>query len=157
MSSLRAMPGGKELNIRPKPILVGHWQALLTEAAKPAIGKYEIENCHDNYGTVVRDVHGEDTGAWYPEDLATCPYTMFRTSSDIRPVWGRIMHNLQTVVPFLAPPNSDATVTPSPSPSSSPSPSLSRPGCHAFPDMLEARPMRDIFLLCLSLPRTHSI
>eukprot|EP00662_Eupelagonemidae_sp_cell21_P056906 gene56906-biopygen102990 len=90
------------------------WQSLLTNEAKPTIGKFPIENCHNNYGNPT----------FYPLDLDTCPFTMFRTSSDIRPVWERLIHNLQTTIPFLSSAQARRT-------------SLSRPGCHAFPDMLE--------------------
>jgi hypothetical protein len=56
-----------------------------------------------------------------------CPYNTFRTSGDITNLWDRVMANLLTVVPFLSP---DAA-------SGRPSLPLSRPGCFAYPDMLE--------------------
>ena len=43
---------------------------------------------------------------------------MFRSSGDIRPQWGSILSNLQTIPPLAAA-------------------NLSRPGCWAYPDMLE--------------------
>ena len=45
-----------------------------------------------------------------------CPYSLFRTSRDIRPNWGSVINNLATVVHFLGP-----------------SP-LSRPSCWAYPE-----------------------
>ena len=59
-------------------------------------------------------------GHRYPTDLAACPFTLFRTSSDIRPVWKHVIHNLQSAVPYL----SGGTES-----------SLSRPGCTAHPDV----------------------
>jgi hypothetical protein len=43
---------------------------------------------------------------------------MYRSSSDIRPQWGSILNNLETIPPLAAA-------------------NLSRPGCWAYPDMLE--------------------
>ena len=89
------------------------WQELLTRSRVDA-PKFPLENCHNNYGSGL-------THTSFPIDLASCPYTLFRTSSDIRPVWERVVHNLQSVVPYLAGTEQ----------------SLSRPGCLAFADMLE--------------------
>ena len=47
---------------------------------------------------------------------AACPFNMFRSSNDIRAKWSSIMNNLHTTQRFL---------------------NVSRPGCWAYPDMLE--------------------
>ena len=98
------------------------WQRLLIRGARPALGKFPLENCHNDYGDALT------TGTQYPIDLATCPFTTFRTSSDIRPVWERVIHNLQTVIPYL----SGGTES-----------SLSRPGCTAHPDVSTLSPVPD--------------
>eukprot|EP00755_Sulcionema_specki_P032358 Sspe_Gene.19718::Locus_7196_Transcript_1_1_Confidence_1.000_Length_1434::g.19718::m.19718/K07407/E3.2.1.22B, galA, rafA; alpha-galactosidase len=62
----------------------------------------------------------------YPTDPSvTCPYNFYRTSTDIRPNWGSIMGNLHTTIPF----NQNGT---------------SRPGCWAYPDMLEVGQMPSV-------------
>lgn len=65
-----------------------------------------IENCHNGpnipWGT----------------DPSSCPFHMYRSSTDIAPCWGSILANLQTVVPLAEG-------------------GLSYPGCWAYPDMLE--------------------
>mmetsp|Transcript_25776 Transcript_25776/g.41677 ORF Transcript_25776/g.41677 Transcript_25776/m.41677 type:complete len:430 (-) Transcript_25776:2525-3814(-) len=49
-----------------------------------------------------------------------CPYHMFRTGSDIQPTFGSVMENLRQAFKFLNKTNP-----------------ISRPGCWAYPDMLE--------------------
>merc|ERR1712167_317218 len=70
-----------------------------------------IENCHNGGpagNTPHYDAHGK----------LICPYHTYRSSTDIRPVYGSILVNLLSVPP-LAEMN------------------LSVPGCWAYPDMLE--------------------
>lgn len=52
--------------------------------------------------------------------LEWCPFNIYRTSNDIRPSFSSVMHNLHTTIPFQDIDNP-----------------LSRPGCWAYPDMLE--------------------
>uniref|UniRef100_A0A7S3LNX9 Alpha-galactosidase n=1 Tax=Aplanochytrium stocchinoi TaxID=215587 RepID=A0A7S3LNX9_9STRA len=47
-----------------------------------------------------------------------CPWNYYRTSGDIRPNYGSVISNLQSTIPFA-------------------NKGLSRPGCWAYPDMLE--------------------
>eukprot|EP00696_Hemimastix_kukwesjijk_P011490 gnl/Hemi2/24422_TR8211_c0_g1_i1.p1 gnl/Hemi2/24422_TR8211_c0_g1~~gnl/Hemi2/24422_TR8211_c0_g1_i1.p1 ORF type:complete len:435 (-),score=140.77 gnl/Hemi2/24422_TR8211_c0_g1_i1:163-1467(-) len=78
------------------------WRALFNATSpKPVM----IENCHN--GIIPTD-----------NTPATCPYHMYRSSTDIAPCYGSILANLQTVVPLAAK-------------------GLSYPGCWAYPDMLE--------------------
>eukprot|EP00040_Diaphanoeca_grandis_P023817 m.130100 g.130100 ORF g.130100 m.130100 type:complete len:411 (+) comp29458_c0_seq1:69-1301(+) len=65
-----------------------------------------IELCHQ----------GSDT----PTNTTFCPYNLYRTSGDIRSNFKSVIHNLQTVIPYLEA-----------------QPPLSFPGCWAYPDMLE--------------------
>ena len=53
---------------------------------------------------------------------AACPFNMFRTGGDIVPDFGVVVDKLQRTVPYLG----NATFAP-----------ISRPGCWAYPDMLE--------------------
>mmetsp|Transcript_19909 Transcript_19909/g.39077 ORF Transcript_19909/g.39077 Transcript_19909/m.39077 type:complete len:454 (-) Transcript_19909:128-1489(-) len=57
--------------------------------------------------------------------LRDCPYHMFRTSGDISASWESMFANLQTTIPYQgkAP--------------------ISRPGCWAYPDMLEVGLLKD--------------
>jgi len=83
-----------------------------------ATGKaLEVENCHQGHNFTDGGNPGQMGPGW-------CPYNLFRTSNDITNLWDRVMSNLMTVVPFLM----DAPNSSSP---------LSRPGCWAYPDMLE--------------------
>ena len=95
----------------------------LYAALQNATGKtFETENCH--WGTCMPKV--TDVPYQFAADDSSCPtkdwcpFNMFRTSGDIRATWASWTRNLQTVVPFLDP------VAP-----------LSRPGCWAYPDMLQ--------------------
>ena len=85
---------------------------LYAQLMKATGRAYSIENCH--WGRCTR---GDDsscpTADW-------CPFNWFRTSGDINPSPTSWLANLQTTRPFQ-----DA---------GSP---LSRPGCWAYPDMLE--------------------
>jgi alpha-galactosidase len=83
------------------------------QAGKPNI---VVENCHNgprsgspaansSFGPMV------PTREW-------CPFHMYRSSTDIAPVYGSILSNLETIVPLA-------------------SANLSYPGCFAYPDMLE--------------------
>eukprot|EP00041_Stephanoeca_diplocostata_P006061 m.74141 g.74141 ORF g.74141 m.74141 type:complete len:451 (+) comp16151_c0_seq1:146-1498(+) len=65
-----------------------------------------IENCHNGNPT-------------YPSaPPKESPFNFFRSSTDIRPTYGSVISNLQSVIPY----NSEG---------------LSGPGCWAYPDMLE--------------------
>lgn len=91
-----------------------------------------IENCHQGQNITDGGNPGQMGKGW-------CPYNWFRTSGDIVNEWDRVMSNLMTVDPFLSP---DPRVNVSHSARSTtgrgePEPPLSRPGCWAYPDMLE--------------------
>jgi len=77
----------------------------------------EIENCHQGQNF---------TDGGNPDQMGHdwCPYNFFRTSNDIVNLWDRVMENLLTVVPFLEEPLGGGRP-------------ISRPGCWAYPDMLE--------------------
>lgn len=80
------------------------WYDLLAqETAARGIGRVMVENCHNGPNVPTAD--------W-------CPFHMYRASTDIAPVWGSILANVNTL-PALAAGN------------------LSRPGCWAYADMLE--------------------
>ena len=78
-----------------------------------------------------------------------CPYNFFRTSGDIINVWDRVIENLMSVTKFLtdkgvgaAPVGRDLEppiyFPPSPPPGKhAPAEPASRPGCWAYPDMME--------------------
>jgi len=80
------------------------WAELLNATGQPVL----IENCHNG-----------------PEpqkgDANYCPFHMFRTSSDNRPTFGTVLHNLQSILPFT-----NRTVYPA-----------IGPGCWPYMDMLE--------------------
>ena len=79
-----------------------------------------IENCHQGLNF---------TDGGNPDQMGPgwCPYNWFRTSGDVVNLWDRVISNLMTVAPFLQPPKA-APKGAAP---------LSRPGCWAYPDMLE--------------------
>jgi len=81
-----------------------------------------IENCHQGQNITDGGNPGQMGKDW-------CPYNLFRTSGDIVNLWDRVMSNLMTTVPFLSPDDKwgggDVTRP------------VSRPGCWAYPDMLE--------------------
>lgn len=87
--------------------------ALINASGKALV----VENCHQ--GRNITD--GGDPDQMGP---GWCPYNLFRTSGDIVNLWDRVMSNLMTVAPFLAVGKGRSTP-------------LSRPGCWAYPDMLE--------------------
>jgi len=82
-----------------------------------------IENCHQGLNF---------TDGGNPDQMGPgwCPYNWFRTSGDVVNLWDRVISNLMTVAPFLQPPKA-APKGAAP---------LSRPGCWAYPDMLEVGP-----------------
>ena len=99
----------------------------------------KIDNCGDDDGSGfaarVRDIKGRPTpvlvensnqgsGLGPPRGLPTdadwCDFHLFRTGGDIRPDFDGVVARLQRVLPFT---NS--------------TPPISRPGCWAYPDMLE--------------------
>lgn len=69
-----------------------------------------VENCHG------RDPHYKPDRSLPP--AIGCPYNLYRTSVDIMPSYGSVMHNLGTVEKFR-------------------SANESYPGCWAYPDMLQ--------------------
>ena len=83
-----------------------------------------IENCHQ--GQNITD--GGDPGQMGP---GWCPYNLFRTSGDIVNLWDRVMSNLMTAAPFLSPDKKHGGAH------ANTSQPVSRPGCWAYPDMLE--------------------
>lgn len=93
---------GKEENVEL-------WRSLfnysigMRQKTNPALQPMLIENCHNGPNVPTSD--------W-------CPFHMYRSSTDIRPVFGSILANLQTIMPLQ-------------------SQNLSTPGCWAYPDMLE--------------------
>jgi len=109
--SLKVDGCGKQENIQLWYDLF-NWTLSNTPGGKPIL----LENCHN----------GPRTGS--PAALSPfgpfvptrdwCPFHMYRSSNDIRPQWGSILANLQTIPPLAAA-------------------NLSRPGCWAYPDMLE--------------------
>lgn len=91
---------------------LGLWDELLRES-KAESGRQEIlvENCH--WGSVKPAA---------PTFNATggliCPWNLYRTSGDVYAAYVSVFHNLQSVFPYA-------------------DKGLSRPGCWAYPDMLE--------------------
>ena len=71
-----------------------NWTLGHIPGAKPML----LENCHNG--------GNEPTLDW-------CPFHMYRSSRDIRPQWGSILANLETIPPLAAA-------------------NLSRPGCWAY-------------------------
>eukprot|EP00005_Dracoamoeba_jomungandri_P000161 CAMPEP_0174253276 /NCGR_PEP_ID=MMETSP0439-20130205/2647_1 /TAXON_ID=0 /ORGANISM="Stereomyxa ramosa, Strain Chinc5" /LENGTH=378 /DNA_ID=CAMNT_0015334217 /DNA_START=162 /DNA_END=1298 /DNA_ORIENTATION=+ len=84
------------------------WNDLLNKTGRAIL----IENCHDNVTFP------------YWEDITyknlVCPMHFYRVSNDIQSNWDSIFSNLQHTIPYLTESNP-----------------LSRPGCWAYPDMLE--------------------
>jgi hypothetical protein len=96
---------------------IGLWYDLYNWTTQSAGTKgILIENCHNG------PIHGSPSsvaplGPHVPtRDF--CPYHMYRSSTDIAPVFGSILSNLETIVDIAAA-------------------NLSTPGCWAYPDMLE--------------------
>ena len=115
---------------------------LFNKTRRPIV----IENCHQ--GQSFPD--GGDPGQMGP---GWCPYNLFRTSGDIINVWDRVVENLLSVQQFLtrtsgagASPVSRPMEPPIYFPPAPPKPwnktsPVSRPGCWAYPDMLEVGQM----------------
>lgn len=61
---------------------------------------------------IERSCQGSDT----PTNMSYCPYNFYRSSGDIRASWSSVMRNLHTVPKYE---------------------NFSRPGCWAYPDMLQ--------------------
>ena len=78
-------------------------------------------------------VERADQGRGTPTNLTWCPYSMFRSSGDIRASWGSIWHNLHTVLKYT---------------------NISRPDCWAYPDMLQVGNLRSS-PLAKAETRTH--
>ena len=100
------------------------------------------ENCHAGENFTDGGTPGQMGPGW-------CPYNFFRSSGDIKSVWDRVIANLLSVTKFLV---ASKTVSVGasraggiPSPPRPPAPPgqgaagapASRPGCFAYPDMLE--------------------
>lgn len=85
------------------------WDRAMMETQSTGSRGVEVENCHWGVDVPHRD---SSDGSLY------CPYHFYRTSGDIRPNYGSVMHNLGTVEKFR-------------------SQNLSVPGCWAYPDMLQ--------------------
>ena len=111
---------------------------LFNKTGKPIM----TENCHQGQNFT----DGGDPGQMGP---GWCPYNFFRSSGDIKSVWDRVIENLLSVTKFLtasksvslgAAPHAGFRPPPPPPP---PPPrhgtvgATSRPGCFAYPDMLE--------------------
>lgn len=75
-----------------------------------------IENCHNGPRTG-SPAAASPFGPFVPT-RDWCPFHMYRSSTDIAPVFGSILSNLETIPPLAAA-------------------NLSTPGCWAYPDMLE--------------------
>lgn len=96
---------------------INRWRSLIADSGRQIL----LENCGNN-----PDHPGVQKPAWpwspvLPEDLEQgCPFHMFRVSDDIAPHFLSTMWNLQQMLPFL-----DRNKP------------LSRPGCWAYPDMLQ--------------------
>jgi hypothetical protein len=66
-----------------------------------------------------------------------CPFHYYRSSTDIRPVYGSILNNLETIPPLAAA-------------------NLSRPGCYAYPDV-RCAPRWALSSLLLQRARSYSL
>ena len=87
---------------------------------------YEVFNRTANAPTLIENCHqgGDFPDGGNPRPDGWCPYHFFRVSGDIINLWDRVLMNLQAMRPFL-------------SFNEQLNSSLSRPGCWAYPDMLE--------------------
>jgi len=96
---------------------IARWRSLIANTGRQIL----LENCGNN-----PDHPGIQKPAWpwspvLPQDLERgCPFHMYRVSDDIAPHFLSAMWNLQQMLPFL-----DREKP------------LSRPGCWAYPDMLQ--------------------
>jgi hypothetical protein len=94
-----------------------NWTLSNTPGARPML----LENCHN--GPHTGSPAAQSPFGPFAPTKDWCPFHMYRSSGDIRPKWGSILSNLQTIPPLAAA-------------------NLSRPGCWAYPDMLEVRLQR---------------
>ena len=81
----------------------------------------QIENCHwgrDVPKRIKKNNDKDDSNHEDEDDDIDCPYAFYRTSGDIRPNYQSVVHNLKSVEKFRRK-------------------KLSRPGCWAYPDMLQ--------------------
>lgn len=85
---------------------------LTASGGKPMM----LENCHN--GPLTGSPASQSPFGPHVPTRDWCPFHMYRSSNDIRPQWGSILNNLETIPPLAAA-------------------NLSRPGCWAYPDMLE--------------------
>lgn len=92
-----------------------YWADLMKQTKRPML----VENCHNTH-----QPYNIPDPTWLDGE---CPYNWFRSSIDIRPTWSSILNNL-----FTTPPYQNATNP------------LSRPGCWAYPDMLEVGKLETI-------------
>mmetsp|Transcript_42432 Transcript_42432/g.99838 ORF Transcript_42432/g.99838 Transcript_42432/m.99838 type:complete len:289 (-) Transcript_42432:177-1043(-) len=101
------------------PCQVALWSEMFNHslriAGKPGI---MIENCHNGLYKKEGSEVVKTNLPYYENGDLVCPFHMYRSSTDIRPVFGSILVNLNTVPPLA---DSKRTV----------------PGCWAYPDMLE--------------------
>ena len=94
-----------------------------------------LENCHN--GPRTGSPAAQSPFGPFAPTQDWCPFHMYRSSGDIRPKWGSILSNLQTIPPLAAA-------------------NLSRPGCWAYPDMLEVGISEDgAAVLNFTEARTH--
>ena len=128
--SLKLDGCGKQENIQLWYDLF-NWTLSNIPGGKPIL----LENCHNGPRTGTPAAQSP-FGPFVPTQ-DWCPFHMYRSSSDIRPQWGSILSNLQTIPPLAAA-------------------NLSRPGCWAYPDMLEVGTTVDgIAVLNFTEARTH--
>lgn len=86
---------------------ISAWTSAVEASGRPVV----VENCGDNHDTWSPPL---------PEELEICDFQFYRISNDIAPHYNSVMWNLQKQIPFqdVAKP-------------------MSRPGCWAYPDMLQ--------------------
>eukprot|EP01047_Picozoa_sp_COSAG01_P050466 COSAG01_NODE_5108_length_4476_cov_14.006854_3_plen_509_part_00 len=88
-----------------------------------------IENCHQGGMVPGADKVPGQQRCSGTTPISDCPYTSYRTSDDIQPMWAHVINNVNSVVPFLG----DETM-------GDPLP-RSRPGGWAYPDALQTGAM----------------
>jgi len=76
---------------------ISYWAQLFNQSGKPIL----LENCHNG--------PNEPNATW-------CPFNYFRTSDDIRPTYGSVVSNLNSIIAWVK---------------------YVGPGCWPYPDMLE--------------------
>lgn len=94
-----------------------------------------IENCH--WGLTEEELRERHATEWLPPPEAGCPsYNFFRSSGDIRPVYGSILANLNSIEQYR---------------------NISVPGCWAYPDMLQVGVRRkEDGIIALTVPETRT-